>query len=452
MNMAPLDFNHKMKPVTVPVELKEHYLSDFKSFSSLYGNNFHSLRNEGIMAFEKNGFPTAKNEEWKYLNLTPVFSKPFAIADSSSVSSLTREDVEKYKVTGNDAIVLVFINGIYAPNLSDNVMANKGVEAGSILRAGNQPLFGSLVNLSENPFNALNTAFFSDAACVQIHPGTEVKQPVHILHINDSRIEGKSSFPRNLIVAGENSKVQVISTFHSLNNSNYSQTHSVTEIFAGENACIEFDVKQHEDEKAYHFSQIYVTQKRNSSFDIFTITLGGALVRNNLTIRLMEENCTAHLFGLTLTGGTMVVDNHTVVDHASPNCYSNQLYKSILDGRSHGVFNGKIFVRKDAQKTNAFQSNKNVLLSREATMNSKPQLEIFADDVKCSHGATTGQLDDDALFYFRSRGIGEQDAKALLNFAFASDVIQKINNDALKANLLRLLSSKLHSQIEFDLE
>jgi Fe-S cluster assembly protein SufD len=227
----------------------------------------------------------------------------------------------------------------------------------------------------------------------------------------------------------------------------------VTEFFVEETASVEYDIKQNEDSlSAYHINQTFVKQQRNSTFDICTVTIGGKLVRNNLNIVLNDVNCTAHLYGLAIATGQEIIDNHTLVDHASPLCQSNELYKNILNGSAHGVFNGKIFVRKDAQKTNAFQSNKNILLSKDAVMNAKPQLEIYADDVKCSHGATTGQLDEDALFYLRSRGINENDARALLNFAFASDVIEKINNESLRRNLLKLLSQKLGSHIEFDLD
>lgn len=440
-----------MKQVTLSTNIKENYLSDFETFSGLYGNNFNQLRKSAIQAFERTGLPLPKSEEWKYLNLLPVFSHPFVIANPSSKPGITKEEIAKYKVAGKDAMVLVFVNGIFNEALSDHAVLENGVKVSCLQKSDMVENFGRSVNLNDNPFDALNTAFFSDVAYVNIPPNIEFTQPVHILHINDSQVESTSSFPRNLIVAGKNSKVQIIVTYHSINANNQSLSNSITEVFVDENAYVELDMKQNENNNAYHFNQIYVTQKRNSTFDIFTVTLGGALVRNNLTIRLTETNCNAHLFGLTLAGGTQVIDNHTVVDHASPNCYSNQLYKSILDGKSQGVFNGKIFVRKDAQKTNAYQSNKNVLLSNEAVMNTKPQLEIFADDVKCSHGATIGQLDEDALFYFQSRGIGEIDARALLNFAFASDVIQKINNDSLKVNLLKLLAKKLHSQIEFDL-
>ncbi len=438
-----------METVTLPADIKENYLSDFKSFSALYGRDFSPLRQDAIKIFKETGFPERKNEEWKYLNLSPVVSKPFTIAKPFT-SSLGREDIARFKVAGPEATVLVFINGIYHPHLSD-IRHGSGIQAGSLMQHDVNGHLGQSVFLHDNPFNALNTAFFSDGAWVNIAAGMQMKEAVHILHLNDSRSGATISFPRNIVVAGENSNVQLIASYHSLNDAHYSLTDSVTEIYMEESARLEFDVKQNEHQNAYHFSHIYATQKRNSNFDICTVTIGGAMVRNNLTIRLSEVNCTAHLYGLTLGSGSQVMDHHTVVDHASPNCFSNQLYKSILDGHAQGVFNGKIFVRKDAQKTNAYQSNKNILLSHDAVMNAKPQLEIFADDVKCSHGATTGQLDDNALFYFRSRGIGEQDARALLNFAFASDVIEKINNDHLKKNLLKLLATKLHSQIEFDL-
>jgi len=439
-----------MTQVALQTEPKDFYLHEHGIFSALYGSTFPEIREAGINAFRTTGFPGVKHEEWKYFNLSPILQARFAIATPAVVPGITREMVSRYKVAGRDALVLVFVNGIFRKDLSD--MKESRVVAGSLLNHDGRKYLGTAGDLNNEPFHALNNAFFSDGAFITIPANENVEMPVHILHLNDSRSQGTVSFPRNLVVAEKNSQAQVIATYHSLNDSEHSFCNSVTEIFVHENASLEFDIKQNESVKAFHIGHVYASQQKNSTFNICTVTVGGGLVRNNLAITHADTGCTSHLNGLTLVGGRQVVDHHTVVDHAKPNCYSNQLYKSILDGHSHGVFNGKILVRKDAQKTNAYQSNKTVLLSDDAVMNTKPQLEIFADDVKCSHGATTGQLDEDALFYFRARGIGEQDAKALLNFAFASDVIEKINNDSLKSNVLHLLSEKLHAQIEFDLD
>ena len=416
------------------------------SFENIASEKLTPERKLAIDTFNKSGFPSLKDEEWKYLDLSVLKNTPFN-HQAPACTKLTLSDIEKYKVAGADAITLVFINGVYCPELSSQ-NRDSGFSIESVESELASRWLGKLAKADE-PFIALNTAFHHGGLLIHINAEQEVKQTIHLLHFNDSRQEAVAAHPRNLVVAEKNSKVQLIATYHSLNNFT-SLTNSVTEFFVGENAFVEYDVKQDENEKALQINYVYAQQKRDSVFDISTVTIGGKMVRNNLNIALTETGGTAHLNGLTVGGKNQTVDNHTLVDHASPHCESFQLYKNILDDNAHGIFNGKIFVRQDAQKTNAFQSSKNVLLSDVAVMNAKPQLEIYADDVKCSHGATTGQLDEEALFYFRSRGIGKKDALALLNYAFAGDVIEKINNDALKADLLKLLAQKLNTEIEFE--
>jgi Fe-S cluster assembly protein SufD len=416
-------------------------------FETIASEKLTPVRKSAIDTFNNIGFPTSKDEDWKYLDLSPIKNTPFNHR-AAACTNLTASEIEKYKIAGTDAVTLVFVNGVYCAELSTPHKADtfsiEFIETDNALQ-----WFGKLAATEHQPFIALNTAFHHEGLFIHIKKGMEVKQTIHLLHLNDARQEAVAAHPRNLVVAENNSKVQIIATYHSLNHFP-SLTNSVIEFFVGENAFVEYDVKQDENEKALQINQVYAQQKRNSVFDISTVTIGGKLVRNNLHIELAEPGCTAHLNGLTVAGENQTVDNHTLVDHASPNCESFQLYKNILDDDAHGVFNGKIFVRQDAQKTNAFQSSKNVLLSDNAVMNAKPQLEIYADDVKCSHGATTGQLDEEALFYFRSRGIGKKDALALLNYAFAGDVIEKINNDAMKADLLKQLAQKLRTDIEFE--
>lgn len=431
-----------MNTLTETISETEQHIS----FENIASEKLTPERKLAIDTFNKSGFPSMKDEEWKYLDLSVLKNTPFN-HQAPACTKLSLSDIEKYKVAGADEITLVFINGAYCPELSsqkrDDSFSIEPVESDR-----SKQWFGKLAS-AKQPFIALNTAFHHGGLLIYIQPEKEVKHTIHLLHFNDSRMESVAAHPRNLVVAEKNSKVQLIATYHSLNNYT-SFTNSVTEFFVGENAFVEYDVKQDETDSALQMNYIFAQQKRNSVFDISTVTIGGKLVRNNLNILLTETGCTAHLNGLTVAGKNQTVDNHTLVDHASPNCESYQLYKNILDDKAHGIFNGKIFVRQDAQKTNAFQSSKNVLLSDDAVMNAKPQLEIYADDVKCSHGATTGQLDEEALFYFRSRGIGKKDALALLNYAFAGDVIEKINNQALKADLLKLLAQKLNTEIEFE--
>jgi Fe-S cluster assembly protein SufD len=432
--------------------IKESFLQDFEIFSETLGKRNHiAIRKEAIENFRKSGFPSLKNEEWKYTDISPVL-KFFFQNLAVEKTSLFKKDISEFLISGNDAIVVVIENGKFNPELS----ANKNIPGGLIIQNFSdithpefEKHFAKYASHKKESFVALNTAFNSDGIFVYTEPGTVIEKPVHILHISHS---GNSiSYPRNLIVTGKNSQLKITSSFHSLDASEQAMINCVNEIVTEENSQLEFYLIQQEENNSYHFNNTFAHQEKSSAFTICTITLGGSIVRNNLNIVLNDQNCTSHLFGLYLLNGNQLVDNHTLVDHAMPNCFSNELYKGVIDGNARGVFNGKIFVRKDAQKTNAFQSNKNILLSDDASMYAKPQLEIYADDVKCSHGATTGQLDEEALFYLRTRGIGENDAKALLNFAFASDVIQNIKITSLKNNLLRLLANKLNSHIEFDL-
>jgi Fe-S cluster assembly protein SufD len=256
------------------------------------------------------------------------------------------------------------------------------------------------------------------------------------------RSESFVAYPRNLILVGKGSHVSIVERYAGLGRNSY-LTNAVTEIVVGENSVIEHDKLQDESEKAFHVSSIHVHQHANSNFTSNSISLGGELVRNNVTVVLDAEGCESTLNGLSLATGNQHVDNHTTIDHAKPHCLSHELYKSILDGKAKGVFNGKIFVRRDAQKTDAKQTNKTLLLSNDATIDTKPQLEIFADDVKCTHGATVGQLDDEQIFYLRARGIGLEQARDILTFAFASDAINRIHLKPLREQLDHMLQSRL---------
>lgn len=442
-----------MKTTLDPIEIQDHYLAAYETHAHLYSSQRTSLRKMAIEEFAAIGFPTPQHEEWKYFDLRPILQNPFSIA-TPEVSTLTEADVARFKILGSDALVMVFVNGTYQPHLSSINLATHFTVmpfADAHQHPTFKTYFAKQASFLGEAFVALNTAFYNDGCLVYLNKNTTVLQPIHLLHITTATAEGIATFPRNLIVLDQGSKAQIIATYHTLSHHQPTLTNAVNEIILGEQAMLEFDIKQNEAGQAYHINYTEALLHKNATFDISTITVNGQMVRNNLHIVLADVNCTTHLHGLNITNGQQVVDNHTLVDHAAPHCFSNELYKSILSDKAIGIFNGKIFVRKDAQKTNAFQSNKAILLNDEATMNAKPQLEIFADDVKCSHGATTGQLDEEALFYLRSRGINPPDAKALLNFAFASDVLSNINNPHLKANLLKLLAKKLNSHIEFDL-
>jgi Fe-S cluster assembly protein SufD len=433
-----------MKEVIEKTVGKEAFLNDFRDFAAVYGLQG---RKEAIEAFEKTGFPTVRSEEWKYTNISLVTSRQYMLSNPQSKSNLTASDIKEFKIAGKDALVVVFENGKFNESLSSELLLKEGVEVFTM--AGNQDhriinnYFSKIADFQHEAFVALNTAFTYDGICINIHEETTLEQPIHIMHVNDSRAESLVTYPRNLVIAGKSSKFSVVESYHSLNDRHESFSNCVTEILVKENANVDYYKVQLENDKAAQVNFSQVVQEKNSTFNIVTVTLSGKLVRNNLHIKLEGINCTSHLYGLYLADGNELIDNHTLVDHTMPNCYSNELYKGIIDGKATGVFNGKIFVRKDAQKTNAYQSNKNILLSDDAQMNTKPQLEIFADDVKCTHGATTGQLDEDALFYLRSRGIGQDNARALLNIAFSGDVLNNIRIDALKNNLMQMANQKL---------
>ena len=423
----------------------EKFIEAFDAFSIAHRKGNSDLNEMAMGRFKELGFPTTKHEEWKYTNVAPILKNTFSF--SSPVFRLTKEDIQACLLTGKDSFVVVFENGYLNKELSVLDGIPQGVIIDSLAANGNHEQvkrhLGRYAPMKQESFVALNTAFVLDGAFIFVPADTVVEKPIHLLYINDSRAQSTVVYPRNLIIAEKSSSVKIATSYHTLGSVNAAFTNSVSEIITGTNANVEFIKIQNENNTTYHISHTEAVQARDSVFNISTITLGGAIVRNNLHIVLDDVNSTAHLYGLYITDGNQLVDNHTLVDHAKPNCESNELYKGVLGGKSQGVFNGKVFVRQDAQKTNAYQSNKNILLSDEATMNTKPQLEIFADDVKCSHGATTGQLDAEALFYLRSRGIGENAAKAFLNIAFAADVIKNISIENLRDRLMPLIESKL---------
>ena len=407
---------------------------------------FQPIRKEALESFDRIGFPSTKNEEWKYTNLKGLAQQDLKF--KTDQLSATKETVDRFRIAGKDASVLVFENGIFRNELSDTLhQQNKIIvkNLASVIHTTEVTShLGKIASFSNESFVALNTAFVNDGVFIQVPAYFISGQTIHIMHINSTTDAGYVSTVRNLVIAEKSSKVAIVESYHSINDDCNGFTNSVTEVLVKENAQVELVKAQLESVNTSQVSFTQVIQEKNSLFDTVTVTLSGSLVRNNLHIKLDDVNCTSHLYGLYILDGEQLVDNHTLVDHAKPHCFSNELYKGLIGGRASAVFNGKIFVRKDAQKTNAYQSNKNILLSDNAQINTKPQLEIFADDVKCTHGTTTGQMDEEALFYLRARGIGEQNARALLNIAFASDVLNNIKNDTLRESLLNLAVDKLH--------
>lgn len=431
-------------------DLKTQLIADFKTAEGRMNGEaksaVHQIRQQALERFDKLGFPTIRHEEWKYSNVKNLVNQAF---DFNAVTNFSAKDLEDMSIPNLEGNILYFINGIYNAELSTIVSPDSELQILTFAEAAKtQPAlveqhFNKYSDYQDNAFTALNTAFASNGVFVHVPENKVVEQPIILRFISDARTLNVASQPRNLIVVGKRSEVQIAESFRSFGE-NASFTNAVTEFVIDEEANVHYYKVQNESDKSYHIGTTSVVQKSKSVFTANTVTANGGFVRNNLNIKIDGEYAEANMFGLYIPNGKQHVDNHTAVDHAKPNSNSNELYKGILKGKSTGVFNGKIFVRQDAQKTNAFQSCKNVLLSEDASMNTKPQLEIWADDVKCSHGTTTGQLNDDALFYMQARGISKDSARALLTLAFAQDVIDKFEIVAIKEYLQTLIEEKIY--------
>lgn len=371
------------------------------------------VRNKALADLQENRFPTTRDEYWKYTRVNRISTKSFK-TQHGNISS-----IDKLKIADLDSNVVVFVNGFFVPEFSDlDALKNSGV---SLLSQGAEAKF---IEESAHIFDQLNQAFATDGVQIHVAKNFVLDKTIEIIHIQTG-----SEVMNNLyhsIEIERHAQAQVVMSFYSID-SQQCFTNLNTAIRVHDGAHLTVSKIQTEDNSNYHIATEQVNQDANSNFTINTITLGGELVRNNLNIRVNGQNCETNLNSAYILKENQHVDNHTVVDHRVPNCVSNELYKGVIDDKATAVFNGKVFVRPDAQKINAFQSNGNVLLSNDATINSKPELEIYADDVKCSHGSTTGQLDEKAVFYLRSRGMGEKQARELLVQAFVGDVLEKLD-------------------------
>lgn len=406
-----------------------------------------SLHEKGLELFEKEGVPSVKHEEWKYTRISQVLAKQY---DYAGTSALTTADIDAVRLPGNkEANELVFVNGIYQSELSSIrssaddmvVLSLADAVAGEYKHIIEQNI-GHSAAYHLDGINALNNAFAYEGLFVAVKKNKQLSHPIYCYYINDARISNLFSQPRVLFYAAAGSKVYLVEEEVTLG-TNDSFINRVNEIVVEENADVHIYKIQNEDRHSNCVKTTHVRQLGVSKVQSVTITLNGGVIRNNLNFILEAPGCESNMYGLYCVKGETLIDNHTIVDNRQPNCLSNELYKGILDGHSTGVFNGKIFVRQDAQKTNAYQSNKNILLSDSATVNTKPQLEIFADDVKCSHGCTVGRLDDEAMFYLKARGIGEEAARALLLHAFAGEILEKIEIEPIRAYADRLISDQL---------
>jgi Fe-S cluster assembly protein SufD len=385
-----------------------------------------SALTRALFYLEEKGIPTNKHEDYKYCNIDGILKKEFKNI-SQKFSSI--ENIKPYKL--DDTITLVVVNGNYSDTHSDKtILKGLHIDTFSNIQDSGKKLINSIANVESDSFIALNTAFSGNGFHLRISRYEALQMPIHVLYINNSLSESVVN-PRNIIELEENSEATIIEHYINIGSSK-SFTNFVSEKFLAQNSKLDCYTIQDESMNGFGVFTNQVKVNKHANYSNTTITLSGQLVRNNHNVVLADSNCEAHLNGLFKISGNQLVDNHTLMDHQMPHCESNELYKGIIDDKSTGVFNGKIFVRKDAQKTNAYQSSKNILLSDEATINTKPQLEIYADDVKCSHGTSTGKIDNEAMFYLHTRGIGKESAKKLLLNAFAGEVIDRIKVESLQ--------------------
>ncbi|MGB0521813.1 MAG: Fe-S cluster assembly protein SufD [Flammeovirgaceae bacterium] len=433
------------------LDSKETLISWFedmeRQLNGLRSSNFHQTRQEAFEQFKQLDYPSTKHEEWKYTNVKRILKSEFEFNQSASLS---QDQLTPFLIDGLDAQVMVFVNGQFNASLSqletvdglafDNLKAAYASHQEDI-----DQHFGKYATIGDNPFTALNTAFANDGAFIKVNRSKVIEKPLVLLYVADAQHNDIASQPRNLVLVGENAQVTLIEQFITLGEGK-SFSNVVTEFVVEQSALVDHYKLQY-DAASYHIGTTQVYQKGKSHFANTTISLDGELIRNNLNIEMDGEYVESYMNGLYMLDGKTHVDNHTSVDHQLPNSYSNELYKGILDGNSTGVFNGKIYVREDAQKTNAFQQNNNILLSDKATIDTKPQLEIWADDVKCSHGATVGSLDEEPLFYLRSRGISEEKARSLLMFAFAGDLLDRIKVEALRTHVEAKIAKRLDYKV-----
>lgn len=427
-----------------PTAAQDSLLTGFDEFTQARATEpawLRASRARAAATFRDEGLPTTRNEEWRFTPVTGITAVP---AQPVTTGAVEAASVEPFLFREFDGPQLVFVNGRFAAHLSQLRTLPDGVRVSSIAALldsdpeGLQGHLGSAIRMRQQGFTALNDAWFTDGAAILVSASAVVETPVHLLYFSAG---SGSSYPRTLVVAGANSQLSLVESFAGTDTAYV--TNAITEVVAAEGAHVDHYKVNRESLQAHHVSSTHLLLSRASVFATHNISLGGQLTRNDITATLDGEGIECTVNGLYLADGDRLVDNHTAIDHAKPHCHSYEIYKGVLDGRSRGVFNGKIFVRQDAQKTDAKQTNQVLLLSDDATIDTKPQLEIFADDVKCTHGATVGQLSAEALFYLRARGIGLEDARALLIHAFAEDIVERIKIDGVRHALEQVLLARL---------
>ena len=403
------------------------------------------LREGAFARFCDVGFPTTHDEDWRFTNVSAISRSTFELASDESISEA---QVAPFRIA-NSACQLVFVNGHFSPRLSKVSNAAAGVTvstiAGQIARDPSvlEAHLGRYLNIQRDSFSALNTAFFEDGAFVHIRRGTVLHNPICLLFISTANDKPQMSHPRNLIVAENETQATVVEDYVSLGGETPAFCNTATELFAGDNAVVSHYMIEREHQQAFNISTLRLQQGRSANVSSHSLLLGGGLVRNNVHPVLAGEGSECLINGLFIGNGQQHLDNYMLVEHASPHCASRQFYNGILDDKAHGVFHGRIIVHKDAQKTDAKQTNRNLLLSDDARIDTKPQLEIYADDVKCTHGATIGQIEENALFYLRSRGIDEISARKLLLLAFAGECLERMAANPARDHVERLINDHL---------
>jgi len=417
----------------------------FRAFAEGDGSDapsgIQSMREAAFETFRRLGFPTTKNEDWHFTSVAPIVEHDYLYITTPS-GDVRPAALSPFTFGQSDWHTLVFVNGRYSPELSATTELPRGVRVLDLQRAWRDApelaeQLGQITTYDDRAFTALNTAFMHDGAVVSIERGIEVETPIHLLFVTDAVAAKSVMHPRNLIAVGRHAKATVVESYVSLSDAVYF-TNAVTEVAIGEGATLRHYKMQREGMRAYHVGTIDAHQARDSHYFSFSLAIGGSLTRTNVYTTLDGEGCGSTLNGLYMLDGEQHCDHQTMIVHAQPNCYSRELYKGVLDGQSHGVFNGKVYVDPIAQKTDGKQTNNTLLLSDKAHIDTKPQLEIFADDVKCTHGATVGRLDEQALFYMKSRGVSRELARRLLTYAFAADVLETLEQQSVREELERM--------------
>jgi Fe-S cluster assembly protein SufD len=423
----------------------QHYLSDFDRLQS--DDWFSDQRQSALNLFKETGFPSSRLENWKYTDVRPITKKSFSNVYEETVS-ISTDEIDAIRFKGLNCIELVFVNGVFSKEHSMIDDLAKGLVVENMLDAlaKDKDLLAKhlakYANDNVSAFTALNTAFIQNGTFINVSANVVIEKPINILYLSKDNNSPLATHPRNLIVMGENSEATVIENYIGLDNANYF-TNAVTEVALSPNAILEHYKIQQESLNAYHVGNLNVMQDKNSKLESHSISLGGALVRNDIHGQLAAEGAEIVMNGIYMTGDKQHVDNHTRVDHLKPHTLSTENYRGVLNGKSRAVFNGKVVVHPQAQKIEAHQNNANLLLSDDAEIDTKPELEIYADDVKCSHGATVGQLDQNMLFYLRSRAIDEETARSLLTYAFVDELISNISFAPIRNRLGRLVIGQL---------